>query len=330
MTGIKIDPTKTLSVVKESVTITKQLADLAECLRPYKPEVKKFRIDYLDRSSEIKYYLEIPAGIRRRVHRNRLEVPARIGFRIYELLDLDTGSIIKQFKYDSAGNKWVFDLNKFPSSEKYLLTLKGNVSPNMLDRIADVRAGVNPSRAGGIDRYWIHSALKDVSILKRWWDELDVERVNADVRVGVERYFASAIPSRVKERLTIGSKLMDAIARGDRNLEQRLKVKYRTLQRLVKTSPMELFELISSLVSGGYFINYLTVDHPFVLGAIAPLRELTVIIPEKVKVSVQTDLNFNRPAVRGNLDFQRTKYIEDVSDTIEKAVLSKKEGKKLC
>lgn len=328
MTQSKMDPTKALSVVRESVTITEQLAELAECLRPYKPEVKKFRIDYLDRSSEIKYFLEIPAGIRRKIHRNRLEVPARIGFRIYELLDLDTGNIVSQFNYDTAESKWIFDLNTFPNSERYLLTLKGNVSTNLLNRIADVKAAANPSRDNGIDKYWIHSALKDVSILKRWWDELDVERVNADVRVGVQRYFTSAIPSQVRERLDVGRKLMDAIARGDRNLEQRLKTKYRSLQKIVKTSPVELYELISTLVSGGFFVNYLKVDDPFVFGAIEPLRQLTVIIPEKVKVSVQTDLNFNQPAARGNLSFQRTKYIEDITDNIEKAVFPKKKRKK--
>ena len=76
----------------------------------------------------------------------------------------------------------------------------------------------------------------------------------------------------------------------------------------------------------GYFINYLKIDQPFALGPIDPVRELTVIIPEKVRVGVQTDLNFDRPAVRGNLDFQRTKYVEDISDAIERATLPK--GKK--
>lgn len=327
LTHSKVDPTKTSDIVRESITITEQLAKLAECFRPYKPEVKKFRIDYLDRSSEIKYYLEIPAGIRRAIHRNRLEVPAQIGFKIDELLDLDTGNIVSQFKYDATENKWIFDLNTFPNSERYILTLKGRIPIELLNRIADIKAAANPSRTNGIDKYWLHAALKDVSILKRWWDELDVERVNADVRVGIQRYFTSSIPSQVRERLEVERELLDAVAQGDRGMQRRLETKYRSLQRIVKISSTELYELISKLVSGEFFINYLRVDDPFVFGTIEPIRELTAIIPEQIKISVQTDLNFYRPAVRGNLSFERAKYIEDISDAIEEATSSKKRRK---
>jgi len=283
---------------------------LAECFRPYEPEVRRFRIDYLDKGSEIKYLIRIPAGLSRKLHR-KVSIPATIGFRIDEIMDLDTTQLLG-FSFDSNGNSWNFDADQFPNSERFLITLKGKVSNDLLARLVSVKVATDPSRQDGIERFWVHSALRDASILQRVWDELDLDRVSCDVRIGVERLFTSVIPHEVKNALLIQKQLLNAIAHGERNIEG-LKSRYRAQQRRTKASPADLLELVMKLVSGDFVIDYVKVSSPYVLGLIEPVKALTAIIPEKLKVGVQTDLNFQVPAAKGDVVFERGNYSQSIS-----------------
>jgi len=312
--------------LKTGVTIAKQLDDISKGLRPFRPEVKSFRIDYIEKTSEVKYLLLIPSGVRRTIKR-KAEIPAISGFRVYEMWDLDTLERVDS-SWSSEGGKWVFDPKKLPNSERYALTLKGKISTDFLNQLVSVKAAENPCREKGIDKYWIHSALKDVSILERIWDELNVERVNMDVKVGVERFFASAIPSAVKQRLETTRELLGAIASGDRNREQRLKMKYKTLQRIARISPAALYDLILKLVSGDFFVDFVGVDEPFMIGNIEPSKKLDVMIPKKVKVGVQTNLNFKMPVAKGNMKFERKNYIDSITDKINEFLPKKRRRKR--
>jgi len=308
------DINKVLSEVQAAATLAKQLSEIAECFRPYKPEVRRFRIDYLDRSSEIKYFLSIPAGVSRTLHR-KVELPTTSGFRIVEVLDLDTTDLLS-VSFNEDGKKWVCNLSNFPNSERFMMTLKGRVSTDFLDRLVSVKAAANPSREGEYDKYWIHSALKDVSILQRIWDELDIDRVDTDVRIGVERIFTSAIPRAIQNRIKAQKELLDAVAYGARNIG-RLERNYRYWQKVTKVSPADLFDLIMKLVSGEFFSGFVSIDDPYVLGAMEPVRKLTAIVPERVKVGVQTDLNFRMPTAKGTLTFERKRYNDSVAKSID-------------
>lgn len=314
-------PKEVLSMIQTGVGLVKQIDDVLNVLRPFKPEVRRLRIDYLDRSSELKYFLTIPAGLKRKTHR-KVEVPAVTGFRIDEVLDLDTSNMV-DITFDSEGGKWVFSANDFPNSERFMVTLKGHISSIFLTRLVSVKCAMNPIHEEDCDCYWIHSALKDVSILERIWDELDIDRINVDVRIGVERFFTSIIPQEIKERLGTQKRLLDAIAQGQRNI-QILKLEYRRAVRKARVSPSGLVDTIMRLVSGEFFSDFLNVDDPFALGLIEPVKALTSIIPEKVKVGVLTDLNFRLPAAKGQLVFERKRYNDSISSAIDEYVPSKK------
>jgi hypothetical protein len=314
-----------LSAIKTGASLVDQIDGVFNAFRPFKPEVRRFRINYLDRSSEIKYLLHIPAGLKRKSHR-RVELPATSGFSIDEVLDLDTTELVN-VNYDSEGRKWVFNAKEFPDSERFMATLKGRVSPEFLNSLVSVKCAVNPTRRVGTDCYWIHSALKDVSILENIWDELDVERVNADIRIGVERYFSSSIPHEIKERIKIQKALLDAIAQGQRNI-QKLEYRYRQSVMKTKVSPADLLDLLNRLVSGDFFSSFVTLDAPFFFGSIEPQKQLTSIIPEKVQVGVLTDLNFKLPAAKGELAFERSRYVDAISTAIEKFIPKRKSRSK--
>lgn len=314
-------PKDVISTAQSAVSLVKQVNEVLEVFRPYKPEVRRFTVDYLTRTSEIKYLLNIPSGINRKTHRT-IELPATTGFRIDEVLDLDTTDLLR-INYEPKGEKWVFNVGDFPNSNRFMVTTKGVVSLDLLNRLVAVNCATNPTRREDCDCYWIHSAIRDVSILEKIWEELDVERVNVDVRIGVERFFSSAIPESVKERLKVQSELLNAIRRGDRNIEG-LKSKYRHSAIKAKISPSDLVDLLMSLVSGDFFSSFISLDKPFVLGSIEPHRELTSVIPERVKINVLSDLNFQLPAAKGELTFKRKDFTDAVTKGVETFVPKRK------
>jgi hypothetical protein len=67
------------------------------------------------------------------------------------------------------------------------------------------------------------------------------------------------------------------------------------------------------LVSGDFVIDYIRVSSPYVLGLIEPVKALTAIVPEKLKVGVQTDLNFQVPVAKGDVVFERSNYSQSIS-----------------
>lgn len=308
------DIQRALKVAETSSGLVRQIDDILNIFRPYKPEIRKFRIDYTEKSSEIKYLLQMPSGIRRQTHRT-VELPARIGFRIDEVLDLDTTEML-DIDFDTTGNKWIVNTSKFTGSERFLVTLKGNVSDHLLKRLVSVDCASNPTFREEEDFYWIHSALKDVSILEKLWHELNIDRVHMDVRIGVDRFFSSAIPKDISARFEAQAKLLNAIASGQRNI-QNLQLDYRRRRRQSRISAAELVDIFTKMVSGEFFRNYIQVDEPFNVGTIEPFRQFTSLVPERVKVGVRTNLDFKMPAVKGNLRFKRKRYEESVTEMID-------------
>ena len=206
------------------------------------------------------------------------------------------------------------------SSERYWLTVRGHVPSEFLERLVIVKAAGNPTLEEGVEKYWVHSAIRDVRLLESIWKDLNVERVNVDVRIGVERFFTSAIPNEVKKRLSVQKELLEAIARGDRGREEKLKYAYRSIPRTSRITPQEIYNLLMRLISGEFFSPFLRVTPPFILGVIEPEIKPAVLIPERVRVGAQTDLSYSLPAVKGDLNFMRKEYVESIEHEIERSL----------
>lgn len=302
-------------VIETSSGMIKQIENLSEIFRPFKPEVRRLRVDYFNRNSELKYYLNIPDKIIEENTRSIIEFPVTPGFIIDEVIDFEAQQIFKpQFNPDRG--KWRIDVSEFPTSEKYMVTLKGKMSTEFLDRLVDVKCAINPTMRENGECYWIHSALKDVSIFDKVWSELDIEQVNIDVRIGVERYFSSLIPPNFKKINEAKNKLLEAVRTGQRDLI-RLETAYRRISQKSEINPSELVNLFMKLASGEMISPYLKLDKPFFFGNIQPEKELTALIPEKVRVNVLSDLNFKNPIAKGELLFERKKYEENITKEIE-------------
>jgi hypothetical protein len=298
-----------LSEAKTALEIGEQMNGILKALRPYKPETKGLRIDYREKTSDISLCLNIPDTIKRKVR--DVELPAYSGYKIYEMYDesLNRVDCCVEFK----DGKWVIHADKLPASEKFLVIMKGAVKKDALERLVKLHAPEDPKREGNLEKYWIHSAIKDMQILKQIWEELEIERINVDVHVGVERYFTSAIPSQITMMLHARGKLLKAIESGVRE-RFRLESQYRYWSKKARISTGEIYDIIRSLSSGEAFADFIDVDHPYEISSIEP-TSYAFLVPEKVGIGVQTDLGFQRPAADGCLSFKK----DDFSSAITKA-----------
>lgn len=305
-----------LTGVKTSFDILEQLKKLYKALSHYKPETTSMRINYKDGSSDLTLYLSIPDTIKRRIR--HVEIPAYVGYKICEMYDESFNRVDYVIEYKDG--KWVLHADKLPASEKYLVIMKGKISKEALDRIVKVHAPEDPKKDEECDKYWIHSAIKDMRILEQIWKELAVERVTTNVRVGVERYFTASIPGPIKKMLRTRESILRAIETGQRE-KSRLEFQYRYWKRKTRVTTGEIYEVIRKLVSGEIFTNFISVDNPYEISSIEPVTPV-FFIPEKVGVGVETDLSFQRPAAEGYLTFKKKDFSEHVSEEFKKFVTS--------
>ena len=300
-----------LKTAKTGLGIIQQLNELRKALRPFKPEVQSMRIFYRERTSDLTVLLHVPRGIERK---KKIEIPAYSGYKIFEMYDESLNKVDYVGEY--SGGKWILDSSKLPASEKYLVILKGRVSKDAVDRIVKVHAPKDPKKEEETDKYWVHSAIKDVSVLEKIWEELAIERVNVNVNVGVQRYFAASIPNPVRMMLKTRGKLLRAIESGKRE-RSRIESYYRYWSRTAKATTGEIYELIRKLVSGETFSNFIFIDPPYNIGSIVPVTPV-LFIPESVSVEVETDLNFRQPATEGYLTFKKKNFSDRVAKDFEK------------
>lgn len=292
--------------------IVEQIEKILNKFRSYKPEVKSFRLNYQSKDAEIKLLLSISQTIKRKIRLGKIssvEVPAYGGYKIHEMFDESFNLVRGAWNYRDG--KWILDASKLPASEKYFVIMRGKLPKEAIDQIVKVNAAEVPKRDADSDRYWVHSAIKDMSLFEGIWDELAVDRVNTSVRVGVERYFTTAIPPQIKDLLETRAKLLKAIETGDKSHRSRYEYRYRVLSKQASIKTGEIYELIRELLSGEIFSQFIYIDDPYKIASIEPSSHV-YLIPGQVGVVVETDLNFRRPAAEGFLSFKKKEFSSEV------------------
>lgn len=277
-------------------------------LKNFGPEVQSLRVDYQDRSSVLKMKVKVPeSGL---TALRKLQVPDVPGFKIEEVWDTGFNKI--PVSWEESGRKWLASARQFNRGEVLQVIFRGRVPPEALAELVDVRAPLNPTRKMDHDLYWLHSAIRDVGMLENIYEDLNIDRVNLAVGVGVERSFSSSIPERIGNVFEARKELQAALSGKQREL-QRLRAKLRTAETLAGHATIQqVLSVMDKLVSGEAFESYVGLDAPYQVTNITPKRE-TSLIPTNVNVGVMTDLSLSQPAVKGNLSFAKKAFQERVA-----------------
>jgi hypothetical protein len=300
----------TLDDVSKVSDLIRSVDDILKKLAPYKPDVKKLQIDYVERSSVLRLGIEVPNGLKRKIR--DIEIPAYGGYTINEILD-ESFNVVKVVPRIESG-KWLIDASKLPASERYLIAMSGKVSEQTIQNLIRLDVPEDPIKEPDSDKYWVHSAIKDLSFIEKMYSELNIDKVLATVKVGVQRTFSSSVPPEIVEYLEARAVASDALSGTDRQRLFKEWQSYRSAKRRIGNLPThEVFDLMMKLLTPDVFKVYVSINKPFRLHSVIPL-ENGARIPDKIGVNVQTDLNYKTPAADGDLVFNK----RDFSDNVKK------------
>ncbi len=287
--------------------VTEWIPKVINSLKPFKPEVKKMSINYKSRDSEISLALNIPDGMKRKFR--KIEIPRYQNFEVSEMMDESFNEIYLKESLESDDKKIKIKCSNLPSSENYLLKLKGVVPQKALDSIVFIQPSINKDRSDDMDKYWLSSMIRDVETIEKLWDGLNVDDVTAGVNIGIDRYISAKLPTNIKEGLDALNMYAMAGAKGDRN-----KVLTAWKQRKTKGSKVkkdELFELFKTLTAKDFFSGFVDVEYPYNLGNIEN-KEILNTLPEDMYVEALTRLTLKEPTAESYMKFRKKEYVKCV------------------
>jgi hypothetical protein len=263
-------------------------------------------INYRDRTSEINLALKIPTGLRRR---QPVEIPAYYGFVIAEMIDESFGPVSGAWRYEDG--KWKLDAAKLPQCENFLLKLKGNVSPKILDSLVRIQPAINRDQTEEADRFWLSCMLRNVELLEGIYKELNIDDVAVNVKVDIQRTFSSTIPGEFRRRLEATKRWITAGRGKNRDEVSRAWRAMRTLEATSKVPAEEIINTVLRLTTGEAFVSFLSVEQPFRLGLIMP-EQFTGPFPSKMGVDTTTELGLARPSASGYLSFKKKAFAAEL------------------
>ena len=273
-------------------------------------------INYRNLNAEIELVLFMSDKIKRKFE--KVEIPAYQNFKISDMRD-ESFNKMEGLWYLENG-KWKLNTSKLSSSEKYLLTLKGMVPKDTLSKIVFVQPSANRDQTEEFDRYWLSSMIKNVDILEKIWDSVNVDDVTANINIGIERCFSTTIPKDLKERVNATRRWLQAGHHRDREEVVRAWSELHRAEGKFSISIDDLMKMIHSLTSDNTFLKYLSIDEPYTLGEIRRQETYKGSFPEKMYTEASTFLNLKQPAAKGYLCFNKKDYTEKIENEFEKLI----------
>ncbi len=287
---------------------------VVDFLKPYKPQTKKIRINHNDQTSEIALLISIAGDYKRKVA--KLKVPAYQNFYIHEMQAEDFTSVDIGDCWSFINGHWVLDTKSLPPFDNFFLRLRGHMPSEIISKIVFVEESENRDQTPEIDSYWLKCMIRDVDLVEKVWDALEIEEVGLDIKVGINRCFSVAVPSTYSKKIEKVQRFLRAGHEKDREELFRAWNEYRRAHQMKGISVRGLTMLIEKLTSGEIFGKYVSVDEPYHLGAIRREREFSGNFPEHMSVQANTNLNLKECIADGYLVFEKKKYIDRIKDDI--------------
>lgn len=276
----------------------------------FKPEFRDMRINHRTQKSELRLALYIPVSLRRKVA--KVKVPAYQNFIVSEMIDESFSIVPSAWVFDS-GN-WILKASSLPASERFLLKLIGEVPREIMSDIVRIQPAQNRDQTPEIDKYWLHSMIKNVDFIKQIYRELEVDDVNVMVHVGIERCFSATFPQEFKKLLRASQRWTRAGYSRDRNEIQRAWSELRRVTRHSRIQVGDIIEALYKLTLGELFAEYLVVEQPYSFGEMKREERFMGLFPQKMSVEACTDLNLKQPVATGYLTFKKKEYMKRIQE----------------
>lgn len=279
--------------------------------QPFRPEAKYFEINYKSKSALIKYYLRIPPSIRKRF--GKIEIPKYANYKIKSFMDDTFNDLSDHIKIDEIGGSWVIKTNQLPSCEGFMMELNGEIEKNFTDRLINLKPAVNKDSTQAYDKFWLDVMIRDVSILEKMYNKLNVSGIDCIVIVNIEKYFVNDMPKPLVNSIDAFKRYISAGYGPNRTEVFRA---WRKLRGSTRNWNLETIQdYLKDLTSKFTLQDYIKLDKPFYLGDIKN-PESEKIVPTHFSVEALSDLTLDAPAAHGYLKFHKKKYQEIIRNKI--------------
>lgn len=286
----------------------------------YEPDARSVTYDYRNQTSEMTLKITVPDNLGRHARgrkAGKVKIPRARGYEFREMFSSEDFETVRA-PWTRTESHWILDPTNLPSGENYMVRLdKRDIDADEFARIIDLNVPDDPVSKGGIDQYWVQSAIKDPSQLETTYEELKVNNVDLDIRVGVQRCFSNAIPEDVLDGFKRWSEVRNADNRNEVLVAHR---RFREARKRMKMSEGELANYLRSLASAEQFEDFISIESPYRRQGIQPTTYEHAIFPEQIEVSISTNLSLEQKAAKGTLEFHKADYEEHIRDETEDLV----------
>ncbi|MEM3870960.1 MAG: hypothetical protein QXE05_00120 [Nitrososphaeria archaeon] len=175
-------------------------------------------------------------------------------------------------------------------------------------------------------RYWMQAQLKFIDVLEKSFSDIRFEDINLNVQVSTHEDIRTTVPIRFKEELEVVLKWMKTT---DREQKHRLSMEHLKLLRARRggsikhgKSILELLQELQDIFLPKTFRTFLKVEQDFYYhdcfrGAdyyAAPFPTW----PKFMTIITRTNLNLNKPAAVGYLDFKYNDFKKKIEELFER------------
>lgn len=318
-----------IKTIKKTVgKIIEWLPKIYEIFQPFRPETKAFEINYKSKTAKIKYSLQIPVDLRRKIGRN-IELPKFENFQIESIIDEGFNELKRDIVIRENSGSLTIKTKQLPKCENFFITLNGEINPQFIYNLVKIKPAINRDSTATYDKYWLDVMIKDVTILEKIYNSLDINDISCIVKVSIEKFFTIDIPKPLLDAVKIFKEFILAGKGIDRNLLFRKWTKFRISSRKWEVSDLQ--KMYEDLISKIFVEDCIVLDEPFYLGEIKN-PYTSKVIPSHFTAEALANLTLDNPAANGYLKFQKKRYKEKIKDEIfgdwDKFKVSKKNQKR--
>lgn len=273
----------------------------------FKPETRSMSINFGKQTCSISFKIIVPDGWKKR--KRKVVLPAYKGFSISSMVDSSLNT--HKHLWKRIGQEYVLDARELPLSETYMITMKGCVDRKALSHFVYIKPAQYRAKGETDSSYWLHSSLRNFRMLESIYTDLEIDDVNINVSVGVDKMFSLSIPSKIKERIAAMNRLSGAASSNDRQEWLRAMRSYKPhAHSTLKQYSESFLRLVDTLTSKDAIERHVTVDRPYGLESVWRPENYGGLVPKGVIINVVTDLTLRNPTATGYLKFDKKSYIE--------------------
>lgn len=284
---------------------------------PFNPELRNMEVSFRTREAVVKMYVRIPDTIRDKLRRKIL-IPKHPGLALGLVKDQTFREYPDLWQDAGDGKHWIIRRKDLPLGENFQFEFFGILPPRAMQYLVRIQPAANRDTDGAYDKYWLNSMIRDVSIVKKIWDELQILDVEVNVVINIQQLVATIIPPNLRSEV----KAFQEFVRVGQDPRSRsidlMRARSRWLRsRRTGTSLEEFIENSRKLATPSFFDPLLKADKPYRKVQVNCGNLVYGFIPERIQVDLATDLNLDHPAATGFLRFHRQEYEVQLEQFIE-------------